>query len=254
MKRLLDLTVAVPAVIVTAPIVGLAVLAVWLWDRKAPIYASQRVRGPGTTFPMYKLRTMVAGADALGGASTADNDRRVTPIGRVLRALKVDELPQLWNVVIGDMSLVGPRAQVVSGAVLYSAEELGLFAVRPGVTDFASIVFADEGQILAVYPDPDEAYDRMIRPWKSRLGLFYIATQRLWVDLALVLVTVVAVISKPMARSTVRRLLRQLNAPPDLVALAGREAPLQEVPPPGGRSPAGPCRFRRLSISERLRA
>lgn len=252
MKRLVDVVLSLVATLLTAPIVAIAMLTIWLADRRHPVYVSLRVRSPRATFPMYKLRTMVPGADLKGGASTAGNDRRLTTVGRVLRALKIDELPQLWNVLLGDMSLVGPRAQVVQGAVLYTADENALFDVRPGITDFASIVFADEGDILSEYEDPDTAYDQLIRPWKSRLGLAYVTHRRLWVDLALVGLTLVAIFSKSLARRGVQFVLVRLGVDAALVGVAGRETPLVRAIPPGGTAPAANGPFLPLALSERI--
>lgn len=252
MKRLLDLLVALGAVIVTLPVVTAAALLVWAWDRKNPIYVSFRVRDQKSTFPMYKLRSMTPDADRRGGTSTSEKDTRLTPVGRLLRAWKLDELPQFWNVLIGDMSLVGPRAQVVQGTALYTAEENRLFDVRPGITDFASIVFADEGQILSQHEDPDLAYDALIRPWKSRLGLMYVEHHPIWIDAALIALTVVAFFSKAHARRGVQAILRRIGAPEELVLVAGRERPLVAASPPGAGQKGSNGPYRRLSLVERV--
>jgi len=99
-------------------------------------------------------------------------------------------LPQLWNVLLGDMSLVGPRPNVKRETDLYTQEEKRLLSVRPGITDIASIVFSDEGDILKDKPDPDIAYNQLIRPWKSRLGLVYVERQNLWLDIRLIFLTI----------------------------------------------------------------
>ena len=123
---------------------------------------------------MVKFRTMIPDAVEAGVSSTAAGDPRITRVGRILRRAKLDELPQLWNVLTGEMSLVGPRPQVEPEAALYTAEERRMLEVRPGITDLASIVFADEGEILAGAADPDLLYNQIIRPWKSRLALLYL--------------------------------------------------------------------------------
>jgi lipopolysaccharide/colanic/teichoic acid biosynthesis glycosyltransferase len=107
---------------------------------------------------------MVVNADKIGGISTAATDRRITPVGRLVRAYKLDELVQLWNVLKGDMSLVGPRPQVQTDAALYTQAEKRMLTVRPGITDPASIVFSDEGDILKDSADPDLLYNQIIRP------------------------------------------------------------------------------------------
>lgn len=234
MKRLLDLIVAGTALAMLSPVIAVAALAVWLSDFTNPFYVGMRARERDAMFRMYKLRTMVRGADRLGGPSTPQNDSRVTRVGRLLRRFKIDELPQLLNVVRGDMSLVGPRPQVREGVARYSEAERALLDVRPGITDFASIVFADEGAILAVESDPDEAYDRMIRPGKGRLGLFYIVHRSFVMDLALVALTVVTLMSRSHGLRGVQAVLRYYGAPEDLVRLAGRLTPREAEPLDGG--------------------
>ena len=172
-------------------------------------------------------------ADKTGVDSTGANDPRITRVGRFIRSYKLDELTQLWNVLWGEMSLVGPRPQVKRDADLYTPEERRLLTVRPGITDFSSIVFADEGEILKNEPDPDLAYNQLIRPWKSRLGLFYIDNRNFWLDLNLLVTTVVAVISRDTALRRVSSLLGRLGAPPGLVQVALRKQRLVPQPPPG---------------------
>ena len=155
-----------------------AILAIWArikLDRDGPaIYAGRRVGLGGRDFRMYKFRTMVTNADRVGGPSTPDDDPRLTRTGRFLRRYKLDELPQLVNVLKGDMSFVGPRPQVPEEVAGYSPEERELLSVRPGITDWSSLRFHNEGEILAGHSDPDKAYAELIRPEKMRLGLEYV--------------------------------------------------------------------------------
>jgi lipopolysaccharide/colanic/teichoic acid biosynthesis glycosyltransferase len=154
------------------------ILAIWArikLDRDGPaIYAGRRVGRGGSEFRMYKFRTMVSNADKIGGPSTADTDPRLTKTGRFLRRYKLDELPQLVNVLKGDMSFVGPRPQVTDEVAGYTPEEREILSVRPGITDWASLRFHNEGEILAGHADPDAAYAELIRPEKMRLGLEYV--------------------------------------------------------------------------------
>ena len=182
---------------------------------------------------MVKLRSMVIDADKSGIDSTARGDERITGIGRVIRKFKLDELSQLWNVLIGDMSLVGPRPQVECDVQLYTQFERRLLDVRPGITDFASIVFADEGDILEGAPDPDLRYNRLIRPWKSGLGLHYIASRSFFLDVRLILVTLLNVFSRRRALAVVAVLLERTGAEASLIAVARRNDPLVPAPPPG---------------------
>jgi hypothetical protein len=131
------------------------------------------------------------------------------------------------------MSLVGPRPNVKRETDLYTSQEKSLLSVKPGITDFASIVFSDEGEILADKADPDIAYNQLIRPGKSRLGLFYIEHKNIVVDLLLIALTALAIVSKQKSLKAVVRLLKLTNAPQDLLELAAREKPLTPQPPPG---------------------
>ena len=148
---------------------------------------------------MVKLRSMVINADKSGVDSTGSNDRRITRVGHFIRRYKLDEVTQLWNVLKGDMSLVGPRPNVKRETDLYTKQERRLVEVRPGITDFASIVFSDEGDILKDQTDPDIAYNQLIRPGKSLLGLFYIEHGTLWIDLQLIFLTAVVIASRRRA-------------------------------------------------------
>jgi len=158
---------------------------------------------------------------------------RITPIGHKIRRYKLDELVQLWNVLIGDMSLVGPRPNVKTETDLYTDVEKKLLLVRPGITDFSSIVFSDEGEILEGRDNPDLAYNQLIRPWKSRLGLIYIKNQSFLLDLQLVLYTVVAIISKQKALIWVVEKLKKLNVDAETIKISKRKVSLYPFPPPG---------------------
>jgi lipopolysaccharide/colanic/teichoic acid biosynthesis glycosyltransferase len=182
---------------------------------------------------MVKFRSMVVGADKIGGSSTAATDRRITPVGQFVRAYKLDELIQLWNVLKGDMSLVGPRPQVLSDAALYTSVEKQMLSVPPGITDPASIVFSDEGKILEGSSDPDLLYNQIIRPWKSRLALAYIDHRSFWMDIWLIILTVVSIISKPTALCVLATLLNRWRLDPLVIRMAVRQEPLMAYPLPG---------------------
>jgi lipopolysaccharide/colanic/teichoic acid biosynthesis glycosyltransferase len=232
-KRLFDIVAACAGLLLTAPILLPVMVLVWLQDRHSPFYVAARMGLHEEPFRMVKLRSMVVGADKTGVDSTGASDRRITPLGHFIRRFKLDELPQLWNVLAGDMSLVGPRPNVKRETDLYTSEERKLLSVKPGITDFASIVFADEGQILKDHADPDLAYNQLIRPGKSRLGIFYVEHRSLWVDLQLCALTGLALISRARALRGVARLLEDLGAHPSLVDVAARRSPLVPTPPPG---------------------
>jgi lipopolysaccharide/colanic/teichoic acid biosynthesis glycosyltransferase len=135
---------------------------------------------------MYKFRTMVMNADKIGGSSTPDDDPRITPIGKFLRRHKLDEFPQLINVFKGEMSIVGPRPQVLDVVAGYSPEERLVLTVPPGMTDFASIRFHNEGEILKGSLDPDKDYMEKIHPEKMRLGVEYVKTRSMMTDLRII--------------------------------------------------------------------
>ena len=179
------------------------------------------------TFLMLKFRSMIEGADRSGVSSTSSSDNRITKIGHYIRRYKLDETVQLWNVLRGDMSLVGPRPNVLSETSLYTREEQRLLDVKPGITDFASIVFADEGEILEGFDDPDEMYRVLIRPGKSQLGLFYVEKNTLLLDI-LILATVLSVFSRNTALFAISKLLKFYGANDELVKLSSRKFPLQE--------------------------
>jgi lipopolysaccharide/colanic/teichoic acid biosynthesis glycosyltransferase len=232
-KRLMDVLGSGLGLIVLAPFLALACLLIWLEDRHTPLYAATRVGQGGRPFRMIKLRSMVVDADRTGVDSTAKSDPRITRMGHIIRRFKLDEFSQLWDVLRGDMSLVGPRPNVEREVALYTAIERRLLAVRPGITDFASIVFADEANILEGADDPDLRYNQVIRPWKSRLGLHYIVCRWWWLDVRLVLATLLNVLSRRAALNWVVRMLVETNAPADLIPVARRTEPLVPAPPPG---------------------
>ncbi len=234
MKRLFDIFVACAILLIIGPLLAAVCLMIWLHDYHSPFYFAPRVGRGGKDFRMVKLRSMVVNADRTGVSSTSSSDMRITPVGHFIRRFKLDELSQMWNVLIGDMSLVGPRPNTRTwGTNLYTEDEMRLLSVRPGITDFASIVFADEGEILKGQDEPDLAYNQLIRPWKSRLGLFYINHQNIFLDFSLVFLTAVAILSRQRALSNISRLLKRLGAEPDLVRVALRQDHLVPVPPPG---------------------
>ena len=233
LKRALDIALASLGLIVSSPVLLPILFLVWLQDRHSPFYVADRVGRGGGRFRLVKVRSMVRGADRSGVDSTAATDPRITPLGRFIRSCKLDELPQLWNVLVGDMSLVGPRPNVRRDVDLYTEEERRLLSVKPGMTDFASIVFADEGEILRGSADPDLDYNRLVRPWKSRLGLFYIDHRSMGLDVALVLLTLVAIASRPTALRWLQLVLMARGAGRTLVEVAARNAPLVPHPPPG---------------------
>jgi lipopolysaccharide/colanic/teichoic acid biosynthesis glycosyltransferase len=188
-KRLFDMVLAAIGVVMFSPILAVIAILIKLEDRASVFYRGLRIGRQGKPFRVYKFRTMVVNAEKIGGPSTSDDDPRITRIGKHLRKYKLDELPQLFNVLKGDMSFVGPRPEVKSEVDLYTPQERELLTVRPGITDYASIEFHDEGAILKGSADPHEAYRLLIRPRKIELGLQYVREHSLLTDLRILWLT-----------------------------------------------------------------
>jgi lipopolysaccharide/colanic/teichoic acid biosynthesis glycosyltransferase len=233
MKRFLDLIISLSGLVAASPILIPVAILVWLQDFKSPFYIAPRVGKGESEFKMIKLRSMIVKADNSGADSTSSNDKRITPVGHFIRKCKLDELTQLWNVLMGDMSLVGPRPNVKNETDLYTSIEKSLLSVKPGITDFSSIIFSDEGEILKDKEDPDLSYNQLIRPWKSRLGLIYIEHQTLFLDIQLIFCTIMAILSKKWALSWVVKKLGDLNVDVDVLNVSMRQHELVPFPPPG---------------------
>ncbi len=206
---------------------------VWKEDKNSPLFIAKRVGRRGKIFKMIKLRSMIINADKTGVDSTSANDDRITSIGKFIRKFKLDELSQLWNVLLGDMSFVGPRPNVKNETDLYTEKEKGLLSIKPGITDFSSIIFSDESEILKDFKDPDLAYNQLIRPGKSKLGLFYLKKRNFLVDIFLILATLLGFFSRKLSLNFLTYLLNILGAPKELVILASRKESLKPSPPPG---------------------
>ena len=196
-KRVFDIIVAAVGLMLVAPLLAYIALRI-KFDSLGPVfYRGERVGRHGKTFRIYKFRTMVIDAERLGASSTPADDPRITRCGGWLRRYKLDELPQLINVLWGDMSLVGPRPQVVWAVAQYTAQERELLNVRPGITDEASVKFRNEAEILRGSADPDRTYMELIAPEKIRLGLHYVKHHSLWTDLCIVAKTVLCMFVEP---------------------------------------------------------
>jgi lipopolysaccharide/colanic/teichoic acid biosynthesis glycosyltransferase len=188
MKRAFDLVMALLGLVATSPIILAAAVAVKLESRGPAFYSGPRVGRNGEPFRIHKLRTMQAHADGLGPAVTAADDARVTGVGRLLRRTKADELPQLFNVLKGEMSLVGPRPEHPDYVKRYTPEQrLGL-SVRPGMTGPSAIAFIDEEEILRG-GDPETTYVKVVMPQKLVLDLDYVRTATFAGDLRILLAT-----------------------------------------------------------------
>lgn len=195
MKSLFDIAASLCGLILLGPGIIFISLFIKLTSPGPAFYRGIRVGRHGENFRIFKFRTMVHNAEKIGGTSTPDDDPRITGIGRFLRKYKLDELPQLINVIKGEMSVVGPRPQVPWAVELYSEEEKELLRVRPGITDLASIKFRNEAEILNGSADPDKDYLEKIAPEKIRLGLEYVKKRSLLLDLKIIFSTVKALLA-----------------------------------------------------------
>lgn len=189
-KRAFDLVGAGLGLVLLAPLFALLAILVKAEDGGPVFFRQERVGYRGRPFRMWKFRTMVPDAEARGLPLTVGSDPRVTRIGAWLRRLKLDELAQLFNVLAGDMTLVGPRPEVPRYTAWYGAAEQRVLDLVPGMTDEASIRYADESTILAAAADPERRYVEEIAPEKIRLSLGYAARATVWTDFQLILATV----------------------------------------------------------------
>ncbi len=182
-KRTFDIAVSALGLIVASPLIAVLVISVKQTSPGPVLYHGRRVGRHEKVFELLKFRTMVQNAERLGGSATANDDFRLTAFGKKIRRWKLDELPQLWNVLVGEMSLVGPRPDVVQYAAAYSKAERRVFTVRPGLTDWATIWNSDEGAVLAGSTDPERLYKEVIRPIKTELQLLYCDRRSFLVDI-----------------------------------------------------------------------
>lgn len=201
MKRGFDLFAASFGLALLLPLFLVVALAVKL-DSPGPIFFRQvRVGKAEVPFRIFKFRSMFTDADKGGHLVTASGDLRITRMGHLLRKWKLDELPQLINVILGDMSLVGPRPEVPKFANCYSPQQRAvLFSVKPGITDFASIKYREEEAILANALDPEKMYRQVILPEKYKLYERYITERSFWLDLRLIMVTLAKIVLSSRVR------------------------------------------------------
>jgi lipopolysaccharide/colanic/teichoic acid biosynthesis glycosyltransferase len=188
-KRAFDLFWSLLGLVLLCPLLVLVALLVKL-EGGGPVFFRQvRVGRGGRPFRIWKFRTMVVDAEQQGRSITVGRDPRITRIGAILRDTKLDEIPQLLNVVAGEMSLVGPRPEVPRYVALYTEAQRAILALRPGITDLASIKYRNESELLAGAANPDEAYVQVILPDKVRINLSYAARASIWSDFLVILAT-----------------------------------------------------------------
>jgi lipopolysaccharide/colanic/teichoic acid biosynthesis glycosyltransferase len=189
-KRTLDLLVSGFGLMLLLPFFLLIGLIFKLTSKGPIFYLQQRVGKGGKLFKLFKFRTMRVDADKQTAITVGARDPRITTVGYYLRKYKIDELPQLINVFMGNMSLVGPRPELKKFVDLYNVEQAKVISVKPGITDYASIEFRNENELLEGKPDPIDYYVREIMPAKLALNLQYIREQSLWTDLKIITSTI----------------------------------------------------------------
>ena len=238
-KRIADIILSFVLLLIFIPFIFFLSVLIFLQDFHSPFYISYRIGRNKKKFKFYKFRSMVNNADKSGVNSTSDNDKRITKLGNFLRKYKIDEIMQIINVIKNDMSFVGPRPNVESDVNLYSEEEEKLLAVKPGITDFSSIVFSDEGEILSRSINPDYDYNRLIRPWKSKLGLLYIKKNNFFLDIILLFLTFFNLINRNKTLKIISLILKKLNADKELFEIVLRKDTLKPSNAPGFNKPFG---------------
>lgn len=189
LKRIFDFAFSTIGLIFLSPLLIVIAFLMKIDSKGAVFYRGLRVGRYGKSFKIFKFRTMVVNAEEKGGPSTALNDARLTAFGKFLRKYKLDEFPQLINILKGEMSFVGPRPQVEKYTLLYSDEEKIIFSVRPGLTDYASIRFIHLDKILG-NEKVDEKYLKTIEPEKNRLRIQYVKDQSICVDFTIIVRTI----------------------------------------------------------------
>ena len=179
MIRFFDILFSIIGLVLLSPLFTVLYLLIRIESQGGGFYSQERIGKNGKPFKLFKFRSMRIGSDKKGLITIGEKDNRITKTGFILRKYKLDELPQLWNVFIGDMSLVGPRPEVKKYTDLYTEEQKQVLQVKPGITDWASIKYVDENKILGESKDPDDAYVNLIMPNKIKLNMVYIQHQTL---------------------------------------------------------------------------
>jgi lipopolysaccharide/colanic/teichoic acid biosynthesis glycosyltransferase len=202
-KRLFDIVFAGLGLLLLSPLLLAIAVSVKATSRGPVFYRGERLGRYGRPFRVFKFRTMVPNAEKVGPLATAgDEDPRITKVGRFLRKYKLDELPQLINVFVGDMSLVGPRPEAALYFAYYTPEEKEtILSVRPGITDYGSLYFHDEDKLLAGADDPVKAYIEKVKDKKVRIQMDYIRDMSLWVDIKIIFQTIATILVTRLRKS-----------------------------------------------------
>lgn len=196
MKRIFDIVSSLVVLLLLSPFFILLAIAIVVDSRGGVFYRQIRVGRNGREFGLYKFRSMVSNADKKGELTVGKKDSRITRVGAFIRKYKLDEFPQLINIIKGDMSIVGPRPEVPRYVNLYSQEQKKVLSVRPGLTDFASLEYINENELLGKSADPERTYINEIMPAKLELNLKYIREQGMLTDLKIIFRTLFKIFRK----------------------------------------------------------
>lgn len=189
----MDLVVSLLGLILLAPFFLIFAILIKMDSRGPVFYRQERVGKQAKLFKLFKFRTMRIGSDKAAAITVGKRDPRITPVGHILRKFKLDELPQLINVLSGEMSLVGPRPELKKFVDLYNEQQLKVITVKPGITDYASIQFRNENELLEGKADPIDFYIKEIMPAKLEMNLRYIKEKNFWRDIGIILKTIVLI-------------------------------------------------------------
>ena len=193
MKRIFDIIFSLGGIIILSPFFILFWVLIKLETKGNPVFKQLRVGENNIDFTLYKFRTMFPDSEKKGSITIGGRDPRITKVGYYLRKFKIDELPQLFNVLLGDMSFVGPRPEVRKYVNLYSEQQLDVLNVKPGITDYASLKYFNENEILGNSSNPDEDYVNIIMPEKLKLNLEYVHGNNLLKDINIILKTLLRI-------------------------------------------------------------
>ncbi len=193
MKRIFDIVFSIVGIVILSPFFILFWILIKLESKGDPIFKQLRVGKNNIDFKLYKFRTMFPDSERKGSITIGGRDPRVTRVGYYLRKFKVDELPQLFNVLKGDMSFVGPRPEVRKYVELYSKEQLKVLTIQPGITDYASIKYFNENEILGNSPNPEHDFINIIMPEKLKLNIEYLHDNNFLRDIRIILITVLKI-------------------------------------------------------------
>ena len=196
MKRIIDILLSFIVLVLGMPFYLIIGMLIALDTKGRVLYKQSRVGRNNVDFELYKFRTMCVDADLGSLITVGTHDARITRVGAFLRRFKIDEVPQFFNILKGEMSIVGPRPEVRKYVDMYTPEQMRVLSVRPGLTDYASIRYVNENEILAASSDPERTYIEDIMPDKLNLNLKYIDEQSFWTDVKIILQTIIAIINR----------------------------------------------------------